>query len=54
MRGLELLAGRREPVSEVARHVGFATGAAFTTAFVRRFGMTPTAYVARRCAAAWT
>lgn len=54
MRGLELLAARRVPVSAVARQVGFATNAAFTTAFAKRFGMTPTDYVARRCAASWT
>lgn len=54
MRGLELLVARRMPVSAVARQVGFATNAAFTTAFTKRFGMTPTHYVARRCAAAWT
>lgn len=54
MRALELLAARRAPVGDVARQVGFATGAAFTTAFAKRFGLTPTDYVARRCAASWS
>jgi AraC-like DNA-binding protein len=53
MRSLELLAGRRTPVSTVARHVGFRTSAAFTTAFAKRFDMTPTEYVSRCCVAAW-
>jgi AraC-like DNA-binding protein len=53
MRALELLVARRAPVGDVARQVGFATGAAFTTAFAKRFGLTPTDYVARRCAASW-
>jgi len=53
MRGLELLAGQRMPVSAVARQIGFGTSASFTTAFARRFEMTPTEYVARRCLAAW-
>jgi len=54
MRALELLAVRRTLVGDVARQVGFSTSAAFTTAFVKRFGMTPTDYVSRRYAASWS
>lgn len=54
MRALELLAARRTPVSAVARQVGFSTTAAFTTAFAKRFGVAPTEYVSRRCAAPWS
>ena len=54
MRALELLAGRSAPVSAVASQIGFATNAAFTTAFARRFGMTPTDYASRRCSASWS
>ena len=53
MRALELLAARRVPVGEVAREVGFSTSAAFSTAFAKRFDMTPTDYALRRCAASW-
>ena len=54
MRALELLASRRALVGDVARQVGFSTSTAFTTAFVKRFGMTPTDYVSRRDAASWS
>ncbi len=54
MRALELLAPRRALVGDVARQVGFSTSAAFTTAFAKRFGMTPTDYVSRRDAASWS
>lgn len=43
-RSLDLLMSHNLPITSIAQMVGFKRATAFTTAFVRTFGMTPTEY----------
>ncbi|WP_339948378.1 AraC family transcriptional regulator [uncultured Albimonas sp.] len=43
----EMLAGRAEPIAEVARRVGYGSASAFSVAFARHVGAPPGAFAAR-------
>ena len=47
-RAAVLLAGRAGTVGEIAYGVGFQSVPYFTTSFRRRYGCTPTVYMARQ------
>jgi len=51
LRAMELLAQGRYPVGSVAKTVGFSSLSAFTLAFAKRVGMSPSEFVRRHAAA---